>query len=87
MIAKNRYGQVTGGFTHNLPDKFLAGNWALDSYVQYAQNRQETVDPGGMRTDRLFLSMDAVTNPANGQPVCRVTLFNPGVFDRACPSI
>jgi outer membrane receptor protein involved in Fe transport len=85
LIAKNRYGQVTGGFTHNLPDKFLAGNWALDSYVQYAQNRQETVDPGGMRTDRLFLSMDAVTNPANGQPVCRVTLSNPGVFDSCVP--
>ncbi len=85
LIAKNRYGQVTGGFTHNLSDKFLAGNWALDSYVQYAQNRQETVDPGGMRTDRLFLSMDAVTNPANGQPVCRVTLFNPGIFDSCVP--
>lgn len=84
LIAKNRYGQVTGGFTHNLSDKFLAGNWALDSYVQYAQNRQETVDPGGMRTDRLFLSMDAVTGPS-GNPVCRVTLFNPGVFDSCVP--
>ncbi len=29
--------------------------------------------------------MDAVTNPANGQPVCRVTLFNPGVFDSCVP--
>jgi outer membrane receptor protein involved in Fe transport len=84
LIAKNRYGQLTGGFTHSLPDQFLAGNWALDSYVQYAQNRQETVDPGGMRTDRLFLSMDAVTGP-NGNPVCRVTLFNPGVFDSCVP--
>jgi outer membrane receptor protein involved in Fe transport len=90
LIAKNRYGQVTGGFTHNLSDNFLAGNWAMDSYVQYAQNRQETVDPGGMRTDRLFLSLDAVTDtrpgsPTNGQPVCRVTLFNPGVFDSCVP--
>jgi iron complex outermembrane recepter protein len=90
LIAKNRYGQVTGGYTHNLSDNFLAGNWALDSYVQYAQNRQETVDPGGMRVDRLFLSMDAVTDtrpgsPTNGQPVCRVTLFNPGIFDSCVP--
>ena len=37
-----------------------------------------------MRTDRLFLAMDAVTGP-NGQPVCRVTLFNPGVFDSCVP--
>ena len=90
LIAKNRYGQVTGGFTHDLSANFLGGNWAMDSYVQYAQNRQETVDPGGMRTDRLFLSMDAVTDtrpgsPTNGQPVCRVTLFNPGVFDSCVP--
>ncbi len=80
LIAKNRYGQVTGGFTHDLPDGFLAGGWQLDGYLQYAQNRQETVVPGGMRVDRLFLAMDAVTGP-NGQPACRVTLFNPGVFD------
>jgi hypothetical protein len=37
-----------------------------------------------MRTDRLFLSMDAVTGP-NGNPVCRVTLFNPGIFDSCVP--
>ncbi len=84
LIAKNRYGQLTGGFSHSMADGFLAGGWVLDGYVQYAQNRQETVVPGGMRTDRLFLAMDAVTGP-NGQPVCRVTLFNPGVFDSCVP--
>ena len=84
LIAKNRYGQVTGGFTHDMPDNFLAGSWVLDGYVQHAENRQETVAPGGMRVDRLFLAMDAVTGP-NGQPVCRVTLFNPGVFDSCVP--
>ncbi len=84
LIAKNRYGQVTGGFNHDLPDGFLAGGWSLGGYVQYAQNRQETVDPGGMRTDRLFLAMDAVTGPT-WNPVCRVTLFNPGVFDSCVP--
>ena len=84
LIAKNRYGQLTGGFTHDMSDSFLGGGWALDGYVQYAQNRQETVVPGGMRVDRLFLAMDAVTGP-NGQPVCRVTLANPGVFDKCVP--
>ena len=84
LIAKNRYGQLTGGFSHSMADGFLAGGWVLGGYVQYAQNRQETVVPGGMRTDRLFLAMDAVTGP-NGKPVCRVTLFNPGVFDSCVP--
>lgn len=84
LIAKNRYGQFVSGFSHDLNNDFLAGGWVLDGYVQYAQNRQETVAPGGIRTDRLFLSMDAVNGP-NGQPVCRVTLFNVGVFDDCVP--
>lgn len=85
LVAKNRYGQLTGGFTHSMPDSFLAGGWELDGYVQYAQNKQETVVPAGIRTDRLFLAMDAVSDPTTGQPVCRVTLFNPGIFDKCVP--
>ena len=88
LIAKNRYGQFTGGFTHDMPDSFLAGGWSLEGYAQYAQNRQETVVPGGMRVDRLFLAMDAVTDPTTGQPVCRVSLpqFDPtGIFSQCVP--
>ncbi len=84
LVAKNRYGQLVGGFSHDMADGFLAGGWVLDTYVQYAQNRQETVAPTGMRVDRLFLAMDAVTGP-NGQPVCRVSLFNVGIFDDCVP--
>ena len=85
LIARNRYGQFTGGFTHDMADDFLAGGWTLDGYIQYAQNRQETYDPGGIRTDRLFLALDAVADPVTGQPVCRVTLFNPGLLDDCVP--
>jgi iron complex outermembrane recepter protein len=84
LIAKNRYGQFVGGFSHEMSDNFLGGDWVLDGYAQYAQNRQETVAPVGIRTDRLPIAMDAVTGP-NGQPVCRVTLFNVGVFDDCVP--
>lgn len=85
LTTRNRYGQYTGGFNHLLSDDFLAGGWALDGYVQYAQNRQETYVPGGMRTDRLFFAMDAVTDPTTGRPVCTVTLANPGIFDDCVP--
>ncbi|HEX6996337.1 MAG TPA: TonB-dependent receptor plug domain-containing protein [Gammaproteobacteria bacterium] len=84
LQGKNRYVQVTTGFSHSLSDSFLAGGWTLDTYVQYAQNKQETIVPGGMRVDRLFFAMDAVTGP-DGNPVCRVTLANPGVFDKCVP--
>jgi len=84
LQGENRYAQVTTGFSHDLPSSFLAGGWTIDSYIQHAQNRQATIVPRGMRTDRLFLAMDAVTGPG-GQPVCRVTLFNPGIFDKCVP--
>jgi iron complex outermembrane recepter protein len=84
LQGENRYGQFTSGFSHSLSDGFLAGGWTLDSYVQYAQNAQRTIIPAGMRTDRLFLAMDAVTGPG-GEPVCRVTLANPGIFDKCVP--
>lgn len=84
LVAKNRYGQLTAGFSHELSNNLFAGGWVLDGYLQYAQNRQETVAPTGIRTDRLFLAMDAVTGP-NGQPVCRVSLFNVGIFDDCVP--
>ena len=84
LIAKNRYGQFVAGFSHDMGDDFLRGNWVLDSYVQYAQNRQETVVTGGMRTDLLPIAMDVVTGPS-GQPVCRVTLFISGPFDDCVP--
>jgi iron complex outermembrane recepter protein len=84
LIAKNRYGQFVAGFAHDMSEDFLRGNWVLDSYVQYAQNRQETVVPGGIRTDLLPIAMDVVTGPS-GQPVCRVTLFISGPFDDCVP--
>ncbi|HEX7082263.1 MAG TPA: TonB-dependent receptor plug domain-containing protein [Gammaproteobacteria bacterium] len=84
LQGKNRYGQFATGFSHDLSDDFLAGGWVLDSYVQYAQNKQDTIVPAGMRTDRLFLALDAVEGP-DGDPVCRVTLFNPGIFDKCVP--
>jgi iron complex outermembrane recepter protein len=84
LQGENRYGQFTTGFSHSLSDSFLAGGWTMDGYVQYAQNAQKTIIPGGMRTDRLFLAMDAVAGPG-GEPVCRVTLANPGIFDKCVP--
>lgn len=84
LQGENRYLQLTSGFGHELPGSFLAGGWTLDSYIQYAQNAQKTIIPAGMRTDRLFLAMDAVAGPG-GEPVCRVTLANPGIFDQCVP--
>src|SRR5690606_14097014 len=84
LQGENRYLQFTTGFSHELSDSFLAGGWTLDAYVQHAQNAQRTIIPAGMRTDRLFFALDAVAGP-DGEPVCRVTLFNPGIFDKCVP--
>jgi len=84
LQGENRFVQMATGFSHDLADSFLAGGWTLDTHVQYAQNKQETIVPRGMRTDRLFFALDAVEGP-DGEPVCRVTLFNPGIFDGCVP--
>jgi hypothetical protein len=54
---------TVAGFSHDMGDDFLRGNWVLDSYVQYAQNRQETVVPAAC-ADLLPIAMDVVTVPA-----------------------
>jgi outer membrane receptor protein involved in Fe transport len=64
----------TGGFNWDITSGLLKG-WAVDGYYQYGANlrHQQQI---GLRVDRLFAAVDAVRNPANGQVVCRTTLFN-----------
>ena len=67
---------ATGGFKWNIDNKggFLDG-WTVDGYYQYGQNTRRAYQVG-LRVDRLFAAVDAVRNPANGQIVCRTSLFN-----------
>ena len=56
----------------------LPGDWHLNSYIEHGQNENDLADENYPRTDRLFLAMDAVINPANGSITCKVNLVQPG---------
>jgi iron complex outermembrane recepter protein len=55
----------------------LPNDWHLSSYLEYGRNEDDLAAVNFPRTDRLFLAMDAVVNPATGAIVCRSTLYNP----------
>ena len=56
----------------------LPGDWQFTSYIEKGRNQNDLADRNYPRTDRLFLAMDAVVNPANGSITCRVNLYQPG---------
>jgi iron complex outermembrane recepter protein len=56
----------------------LPGDWQFSSYVEHGRNQNDLADHNYPRTDREFLALDAVVNPANGSITCRVNLFQPG---------
>ncbi|MEJ0038045.1 MAG: TonB-dependent receptor [Gammaproteobacteria bacterium] len=68
----NEMTEFATGLTADLP-----GDWQLTSYFEHGRNKNELADHNYPRTDRVFLAMDAVVNPANGSITCRVNLFQP----------
>jgi iron complex outermembrane receptor protein len=72
LIQTNTTAAFTGGVKAVLPD-----NWHLNSYLEYGRNQDDLAAVNFPRTDRLFLAMDAVTDPATGAIVCRSTLYSP----------
>lgn len=75
-IQDTKTVSFTTGFDYEIDsDGFLDG-WAVNGYYQTGSTDLDAVQTGGKRLDRIYLAADAVVNPANGQTVCRVTLFN-----------
>ncbi|MEJ1963526.1 MAG: TonB-dependent receptor [Gammaproteobacteria bacterium] len=56
----------------------LPGDWQLTSYFEHGRNKNALSDRNYPRTDRMFLAMDAVVNPATGAITCRVNIVQPG---------
>jgi outer membrane receptor protein involved in Fe transport len=65
----NRIGSFTGGF-----DTALFGDWNLRGSYQYGEAVKKNENIGWERLDRFYLATDAVTDPATGQPICRIKL-------------
>lgn len=61
----------------------LGGGYHWDAWYTHAETRQDTRQDNNINAQNLYASLDAVTNPATGQPVCNVTLTSPGL-DPGC---
>ncbi|HEX4153180.1 MAG TPA: TonB-dependent receptor, partial [Steroidobacteraceae bacterium] len=66
--------------------KFDAGGgWTVDAYYEHGDNRQRIDTLNNVDYGHLYAAADAVTDPATGSPVCRVTLTNPGLYPGCVP--
>ena len=73
VTMDSRLSSFTAGTDFNL------GAWRYDAYYQYGRT-DRTVNFGNgsiVRLDRLYRAIDAVIDPASGNPVCRSTLTFP----------
>jgi iron complex outermembrane receptor protein len=48
----------------------FAGDWHWDAYYNRSQTKEATSSETALR-DRYFFALDAIADPASGQPVCR----------------
>jgi len=73
LSQSNEMTELAAGVKVDLP-----GEWQFNSYYAHGRNENELASRNYPRTDRLFLAMDAVVDPASGAITCRVNLFQPG---------
>lgn len=77
----NKTMSFTGGFDIDLDTDALFDGWNINGYFQWGKNRQENIFYGSAHWQHIIPALDAVRNPANGQIVCRASLFNAAYSD------
>ena len=60
-------------------------SYRWEASYSHSENNLRYVTKGIVNNGNLSAALDAVTNPANGQVVCRVTLTNPTVYPGCVP--
>jgi outer membrane receptor protein involved in Fe transport len=61
------------------------GDFTWDVHYTHGQNAVTLLTVNNMNTARFYAAIDAVTDPASGQTVCRSTLVTPGAFPGCVP--
>lgn len=63
----------------------FSNGWSWDTYVQYGDSSFQQRREGNFHTVRFQNAIDAVRDPATGNPVCRINIdSNPNNNDPAC---
>jgi outer membrane receptor protein involved in Fe transport len=84
FVTDNDTRSLTLGVDSDLEGGLFDG-WRLQGYAQMGRNDNRITQVDFIRTDRLPQAMDAVINPANGQTVCRASLFDPVNYGNCVP--
>jgi outer membrane receptor protein involved in Fe transport len=71
--GKTRSGTL--GFKSNIASDGFFKDWKINGYYQYGKTDLDAAQEGGIRLDRVFLALDAVTDPATGNIVCNASLL------------
>ncbi|MES2603471.1 MAG: TonB-dependent receptor, partial [Pseudomonadota bacterium] len=66
--VNNQIDSITFGFT---TEDFI-GDWQLRGAYQSGDAKKKNMNYDWERLDRFYLALDAVTDPATGQPMCRI---------------
>jgi outer membrane receptor protein involved in Fe transport len=61
------------------------GDFSWDLHYTHGQNAVTLLTINNMNSARFYAAIDAVTDPASGQTVCRSTLVTPGAFPGCQP--
>jgi iron complex outermembrane recepter protein len=64
-VTSRNFHRVVLGLKGTLADQY---NW--DAYAQLGKTGEDVKSETGLR-NRYFFALDAITNPSNGQPMCR----------------
>ena len=70
--TSNNTVRVTGGLSGT-----ITSTWSWDSYFEFGQNKNNQALSNNVIGSYLQFALDAVTDPATGQVVCRATLPGP----------
>ena len=65
---------LTAGFDYTVKSHSFLDGWLVKGYFQHGHTNEKAIQRGGIRLDRIYLAMDAVTDPLTGQPACNVTV-------------
>jgi outer membrane receptor protein involved in Fe transport len=76
-LSVSRLVQANALESYTVGVESRVGDWRLEAYYQTGRDENRLDAVHFPRTDRLFLAMDAVVDPASGQAVCNRTLFDP----------
>jgi outer membrane receptor protein involved in Fe transport len=71
---------ITGGFSYD-----FSRTWQVKGYYQTGETDVAAIQRGGIRLDRIYLAVDAVTDPLTGQPACNVTVSTRGTANPLYP--